>query len=317
VQETTGGVDFVAMTLANRLRRAVDKQIDAINLVAARSPPLARWQRERFMAAAPRFASVLGVTGEDGTQYLVSARDATVGRLIGRHGHYDVQNIQTVLAVLSDRGICIDQLLDIGANIGTTTVEVLKRLPSATCVAFEPEPRNFALLQQNILANGLNDRVTAHRCALSDRSGELEFELSPDNFGDHRVRLTGSAGPDAFGEAGRSTISVPSRTLDQYLASGDVSVSPHTLIYMDVQGHEGHVLAGARTALSRSPVIAMEYWPYGLERASARGVVSEILAPYESLLDVTQAPRDLQVSDLGLFPIESIVELLALGTYGA
>src|SRR5919206_538386 len=59
----------------------------------------------------------------------------------------------------------LHHLSDIGANIGVTTIELLSRLPGATSVAFEPEPANLDLLAHNVLANGLQDRVTTHGLA--------------------------------------------------------------------------------------------------------------------------------------------------------
>ncbi len=71
----------------------------------------------------------------------------------------------------------MQQLIDIGANIGTTTVEILHRLPGTKALALEPEPRNFALLQHNVIANDLSERVTALRLAASDTATALSVDI--------------------------------------------------------------------------------------------------------------------------------------------
>jgi FkbM family methyltransferase len=42
--------------------------------------------------------------------------------------------------------------LDIGANIGLTTIPIAQ-LPDVQCIAFEPAPENFRNVQANVRAN--------------------------------------------------------------------------------------------------------------------------------------------------------------------
>lgn len=305
------------MSLINRLRHVIDGSLDAVNDLARRSARLQRWQRERFFAQASRFVPVIAVDVGAGKRYFLRSDYDLIGRQIIACGGFETKTIDTVLGVLRERGVKIDQVLDVGANIGTTTVELLSRLPDATCVAFEPEPRNFEMLEHNIIANGLQHRVTAYRVALSDTVGMLEFELSDASPGDHRVRIAPGSVVDRFDEAKRATIQVPSRTLDDLVGSGDIVVSPNTLVYMDVQGHEGQVLAGARAALANVSAVAMEYWPYGLKRAQGSHLVSDLLQSYACLIDVTDEPREIRVVDLPtiaecLLENQTWIELLAI-----
>jgi hypothetical protein len=84
--------------------------------------------------------------------------------------------------------------LDIGAHIGLTLIPIAAR-SHVKCFAFEPDPTNYRNLQMNILENcSSNETVKAFNFALFDRKAVLPFELSPNNLGDHRIRL-GNAGP--------------------------------------------------------------------------------------------------------------------------
>src|ERR1044071_5509253 len=53
-----------------------------------------------------------------------------------------------------------DVLVDVGANVGMYTIWAAATR-KASVFAFEPEAQNYALLNRNILANNLQDRVKA------------------------------------------------------------------------------------------------------------------------------------------------------------
>lgn len=161
-------------------------------------------------------------------------------------------------------------IIDIGANNGITSIGMLVAGQLDSAVAIEPEPANFARLQDNVALNCLGDAILQLNCALSDRPGTLTFELSDTNYGDHRVRASSTA-PDMreiFNESGRQVISVPADTLDNVLSglptrwTEDIAV-----VWIDVQGYEGVVFAGARAVLARGVPVVSEIWPYGIIRA--------------------------------------------------
>ena len=64
-----------------------------------------------------------------------------------------------------------DIFFDIGANIGVYTIYAALRHPEARVVAFEPEYSNLHLLKDNIIENGLQDRVEVYSVALSNHTG--------------------------------------------------------------------------------------------------------------------------------------------------
>jgi FkbM family methyltransferase len=159
-------------------------------------------------------------------------------------------------------------LIDVGANIGMICIAMLRRDYFREAIAIEPDADNFALLTRNIEQNGLQGRIRACRCALTDRSGEVELEIAGENFGDHRVRAARSLGPALMHEEGRATVRVMARTLDDLLAT-EVSVEPARvgLIWVDIQGFEGYLFRGARATLAGGAPVLSEFWPYGIRRS--------------------------------------------------
>jgi FkbM family methyltransferase len=69
-----------------------------------------------------------------------------------------------------------DTFVDVGAFIGLYTIAAAARYRgSGRVVAFEPDVRNFSLLQEHIRLNRLEGQVELHRTAVSDRTGLASF----------------------------------------------------------------------------------------------------------------------------------------------
>jgi len=224
--------------------------------------------------ALSRFTPSIAVD-TDGLRLYVNTRDKEVSRHTFIAGAYERVLLARAMQELRKAGICGDDLegrgfLDIGSNIGSATCLSLIQHGAGESWAFEPAPGNLGLLRQNVLANGLTDRVHIHPVALSDEDGTVTLELSATNFGDHRVRVerpNGGAHPALLEEDRRSTFDVQARRLDSLVEEGSIDLGSLGLVWIDVQGHEGHVFAGATKLLASDVPIVCEYWPYGLERA--------------------------------------------------
>lgn len=158
--------------------------------------------------------------------------------------------------------------LDIGANIGLTTIPVARN-PRIDCVAVEPDPAMFALLRANVARNCAYANVTLHNLALGDRGGTVTLMRSPGNAGD--IRLERADGPATGETASWGRIEVPARRLDDLaLEIGDALA-----VKLDTQGAEGLVIAGGQDVLARAGLLTLEFWPHAL--AAVPGDVTRIL----------------------------------------
>jgi len=150
-----------------------------------------------------------------------------------------------------------DTVVDIGANIGYYTLQFARLVgPAGRVYAFEPDPRNFELLQENVWQNGYRN-VTLVRAAVADRSGAARLFINPTNRGDHRIY---------DGAPGRRTIEIHATTLDDYFAGHDGRID---LVKIDVQGAEAAAFAGMRGILGARRIgrVLTEFWPRGLSIA--------------------------------------------------
>ena len=242
------------------------------------SSPLFR--KALYLSAPPRKVLLANWGSET---FLVSSQDQFIGRGTFASGPYDFDKFEKAVLILGT-GFETRLLIDIGANIGTICVTAVKRNIFQQAIAVEPEPFNFALLTCNVQLNGLADRIQCHNLALGAQADqEVLFELSDQNLGDHRIKLSDQPGID--NEESRKTIRVKSEPFDAVI--GTIKAQD-TLIWMDTQGFEGFVLQGAAKALSRRPPMVIEFWPYGLNRSGSYPALRQavVAAGYTQFYDL-------------------------------
>ncbi len=224
--------------------------------------------------------------------YVVNTSDKMIGKSIYKNLHsFDSQNLKAAIKLI---GKDKSTIIDVGANVGTIGILGISCLHFKKCIAFEPDPRNFRLLQANVILNGLNKKFDLRNEAISNKKdGTMIFELSENNFGDHRVQVQKI--PGILNEENRETISVSVNTLDIALKNYDLA---DCLLFMDTQGHEGNVLSGATNIIkSRVPIIT-EFWPYGLKRSNGLNLFYDVLSNsgYKSMWDLRYPDKKLEFS---------------------
>lgn len=161
--------------------------------------------RRLKFALLPRFTR-LALTDDDGLQFLVRTDDMVIGRdlytgvshEVGVHTMTSV--IEAVAAEVGADYLTGKVFLDIGANIGTSSIAAVKRFGAGRAVSVEPSPDNVRLLHCNVALNDARDQVTVIQAAVSNSEGELQLELNPLNQGE-----TGSASPRAPASSARAS----------------------------------------------------------------------------------------------------------------
>jgi FkbM family methyltransferase len=193
--------------------------------------------------------------------------------------------------------------LDIGANIGLTTIPIAQQRPSVACFAFEPEPATFRNLSTNVAANCAHGNVKLFQTAVFDRCAEVKFELAPNNLGDHRIRLRDSS-VNRLGEDERRTITVPAAPLDQLVDE----IHGPLAVKIDTQGAEPFVVAGGTRTLANADLLVMEWAPYYMARMGGDPrIVLDLLRKSFSRARINQAESD-QIENLR--PIAEICDQL-------
>ncbi len=260
---------------------------------ALRLPEMSRNQpRNSLFGAGSAGDRPVILAGTDNGPMLVDGRDTVIGAALRERGSFEEGMLREVVRFLRSRhGFRPSTLVDVGANIGTHLLRGLNDGLFERGVGIEMDSDNFRLLTANVALNGHAARTRLWNVAVSEAPGTATMEVASDNRGDHRVRADESASAPAdgaFGESGRATRAVPRTTLDAIEADGGLAFDTGTLVWIDVQGHEGHVLAGATGILGRGrrPAFVVEFWPYGLERSGGRARLMRFLAGCRSVHDL-------------------------------
>jgi FkbM family methyltransferase len=195
-------------------------------------------------------------------------RDQVVGKMLYARKEFEKASMLQVVSLLDRFAVRKRQMvIDIGANLGMIAIGFLVNDLFTKALAFEPDPYNYSLLLANVRQNGLDDRISCFGVALSAEDGTAELELSASNYGDHRVRRIPPPHGGFYREEKRRTIQVPVRSFDSIVATDQLPIEQAGLVWVDIQGHEGHLLRGARSLIRQGVPIVSEFWPYAIERS--------------------------------------------------
>ncbi len=155
-----------------------------------------------------------------------------------------------------------DVLFDVGANVGTYSI-VAAKIYGSKVFAFEPESKNYATLNRNIISNQCANLVTAYNLAIMDKMVVDELNIS---------YVTTGAALNAFGDPLRvpeaegldktqlETFQPQHRqgcvafAIDDLIARG---LPTPTFLKIDVDNFEDRVLAGAQQLLASAPKLTI------------------------------------------------------------
>ena len=204
------------LTVTSRLRLA-DRPRLALDIL---------WYRALRFATLPR---------EDGAR-TIGMRDGT--RVTYRLNRGDLQTIREIWTegayIPPPEAHGVRYLVDLGANIGLTSVYLHRQLRPDYVIAVEPDPANVALLRHNLAQNGVPSLVVEAAAGPVDGSASFRRERDS-NLG--RVDASGELEVDVL-----SIGSILDRLPDR---PGKVFVK------MDIEGHEDDVFRGDLSWLDR------------------------------------------------------------------
>jgi len=130
-------------------------------------------------------------------------------------------------------------VIDVGANIGITTVTIAKIIGKGGRVfSFEPVPEYFDTLKENVSANGL-ENVEVYKQAMTDQVGGVDF---------YRRGLSSGI----VLEEGVNGFEVSTTAIDRFLP--ETNIQGIDFINMDCEGSELLVFKGAEETLRKNEV---------------------------------------------------------------
>ncbi len=140
-------------------------------------------------------------------------------------------------------------VIDIGAALGDFAIDVARRHPGCRVAAYEPFPESFALLQENLALNRV-ENVAIYPYAIGGHEGELRLGLVSAEAVQHSTAREGPAPRDG--------VRVSSLTLDRAFA--DLGLSRCDYLKADCEGAEYDIFFNASAGtLRKIKHVCLEY----------------------------------------------------------
>ena len=136
-----------------------------------------------------------------------------------------------------------DNVIDLGANIGYFTLILAKLVgPTGKVFAFEPDPRNLALLKKNVEYNNYKNVIIVPK-AVSNVNDKCTLYTGQKTFGQNKIYKPKKTKTQKF-------IPIDSETvrLDDFFKTNDL-LDKISFIKMDVEGAEFLALSGMKEIL--------------------------------------------------------------------
>ena len=138
--------------------------------------------------------------------------------------------------------------IDVGANIGSTSLSWYKPVTAGKIYAIEPYPRTFYSLKKNIKINEANETIFPKQLAIGSTDGMIPLFVAD--------RGTMAMLPGDYGLKGKE-ITVKSMCLDSFIKQENLGSVD--LMKIDIEGYELEALKGAVQTLEITKRIVLEY----------------------------------------------------------
>lgn len=180
--------------------------------------------------------------------------DDSICRSLLQRGGYEIDEIAAVLRWLRAQGRTSGVIVDVGANIGTTSIPFAQQ--GFRVLAVEPVPRTFAMLSANVRENDFDGVITCVNSAVSESSGTVPM-WTAGGSGRAEIAVDGhDRGP---------AIPVPSTPLSTLLEQHEIRAGDIALVWSDTQGSETGVIRSAPALWRAGVPLYLEVWPYSLD----------------------------------------------------
>ena len=179
--------------------------------------------------------------------FTVYDNDYYIGKALIATGEYAEPEVQKLLSLVGAESVVIE----VGANIGSISVPLAKKVRLLIC--FEPYPEICKLLAENLARNVPSGKAVYNQKAVG-ATMDKRVALVPLDFNAADVNM-GAASISKFAEASTSDYVVEQTTIDCFSATCDRI----DLIKIDVEGMECDVINGAMETIKKfKPLLWVE-----------------------------------------------------------
>lgn len=220
----------------------------------------------------------------DTRQYFVQGISNDDPYYSGIEGDFEKKFQLIVKKLVKDNG-CV---IDVGANIGITSIILSHYLPNSTVYAIEPSKKAFRTLKKNIKINNIKN-VKSFNFASADRDTEFRFN---ENSAYGHINLNNNS---QFNSA-----PIIGKKIDTFV-NNFVKDSRINFIKIDVEGFEPQILEGAKKTIEKfKPLVYLEFNTWCLEAFGNNRPIEfleEIISKYPFVYRVSKNLESSQIVD--------------------
>ncbi len=180
----------------------------------------------------------------DGINFLLDISDT-----VGHSNYYNVDEpAHNIMYQFTKPGMVV---IDIGANIGATTLNFASRVfPQGKVFSFEPSPYNYQRAVKNISLNTYSNITLINRGLGNEKTTAFLYNVNPKNRGMQRLLNTND-------KSVYEKTAVEIDTLDSAMRT--INIPGPSLIKIDVEGYEYKVILGGKETIAQyKPAIFIE-----------------------------------------------------------
>lgn len=224
-----------------------------------------------------------------------------------RSGGFQSKDVRALAAWIRRHGLLADgrdTLIDVGANIGTTTVLLAREL-ACRVLAVEPEQTNLRFLRMNIEANGCGNQVTVAPYAVLREPGVIRLlkpKDDPGGFCVDRARARESVEALAI----ERSVEARADRLESIAQLHGVSADRVAAVWSDTQGCELEVMETGAAYWAAGAPFYTEIEPLSLRRQGAFDSIAACAARhfdhYLEALDLVRQGEAAPVHPIQQFP---------------
>lgn len=171
--------------------------------------------------------------------------DAHVMEEIFFHGEYD--------PLLKRHPKQVEQVVDLGANVGLSLRQWRRSLPNARVLAVEPDERNMSVCRFNAELGGDTSKCSFVQACISATPGMVRLDRSGGEWG---LRMSRAAGDDSANDQ-------PVKAITMMQLLGEQGIDRIDLLKCDIEGAEAEVFSNCSDWISHVRHLVVElHHPY-------------------------------------------------------
>ena len=176
--------------------------------------------------------------------------DLEVGHQLRANGSFGMNEVERINQFVDKNS----SVLIVGGHIGSLAIPISKSVDN--CTVIEASPKNYELLNMNILLNNC-ENISVYNLAASESKGKIQFQMNSVNSGGSKRLPINNKFMYRYDDP--EVIEVESDTLDTLLEG-----KKFDLILLDIEGSEYFAMKGMPTLLANCRTLIVEFLPHHL-----------------------------------------------------